>query len=102
MKRFADISSFEDLKNSLAAVQKRDDNKAMYIFAGVVCLAIVAAAIAIIYFVKRNADDDIYADDWDDDWDEDINFYSDGSACADGECCCSDSDVDKSVKVEKL
>lgn len=56
-------------------------------------LVIAALVVGIVYFIKRK-DDDFY-DDWDDDWkDEDYD------CCCGDECFCTDSDVDKSVKVE--
>ena len=40
--------------------------------------------------------DDEYEEDWDYDWDD-----LDDEFCEDDECCCTDKDVDDSVKVEQ-
>ncbi len=98
MKKYFDGStSLEDLKDAVLKIQKKQDKKAFYAFIAIVTTVLLATVLGVVYLLKRKMEDD-YDEDWDCcDWDE---FEED--ECGDGECCCTDKDVDTSVKVEKL
>lgn len=96
MKKYLDGStSIEDLKDMLLGIQKKEDKKAFYFFIALVGVALVAATIGVVIMLKNKMDSD-YDEDWDCDWDE---FDEDEF---DGECKCTDKDVDNSVKVEQI
>lgn len=101
MKRFKDSElSFSDLKNAIGEIKKSQDKKNFYIFIGITVTLLTAIIAAIIWFSQKETEAD---DDWEDDWeDEDFEGYDDEQECNENECCCTDKDIDKSVKVEKL
>lgn len=73
---------------------KDEENKHKLIAVIVICSVVIGLlAAGIIYLIKSRGCDCDY--DYDDDWDDD-------ESCDDDECCCTDSDVDKSVKVKKI
>lgn len=95
MKKYFDGStSMEDLKDAIKHMQKKEDKRAFYVFIGLVTMFLVATVIGVVYVLKKKMDDE-YDEDWDCDWDD----FDDE---CDDECCCTDKDVDTSVKVEKL
>ena len=62
--------------------------------------ALGAIAASAYYFLwKKDAEAD---DDFDEDWDYDWDDMEDEFCEDNGECCCTDSDVDDSVKVEQV
>ena len=46
----------------------------------------------MVYLLKNKMNEDEFDEDWDTDWDD----------LEEDDCCCTDKDVDTSVKVEKL
>ena len=95
MKKFMEnATSMDDLKNAIVDLQKREDKKGFYIFIAIITALLIATLCMVVCFLKKKMNDD-YDEDWDCDWDDD-------SAENDFDCCCTDKDVDTSVKVEKL
>lgn len=95
MKKFMEnTSSIDDLKSAIMDLQKREDKKGFYIFIAIITALLIATLCMVVCFLKKKIDEDC-DEDWNCDWDGD---------CADDEydCCCTDKDVDTSVKVEKL
>ena len=66
---------------------KREKTKEHCIF------LLLATLIAVVYLLKNKMNDD---EDFDEDWDTDWDDFDEN------DCCCTDKDVDTSVKVEKL
>lgn len=94
MKKYLENNtSLEDIKEAIRGIQKREDKRGLYIFIAIVTAILVATLIAVVYVLKNKMnDEDDFDEDWDTDWDD---FDED-------DCCCTDKDVDTSVKVEKL
>lgn len=86
-----------DIKAYIAAM-KEEENRGKLITAIVISVVIIGLlAAGIVYLIKTRSEDDDY-EEWDD-WDDDND--ADEYECSD-ECCCTDKDVDKSVKVEPI
>lgn len=95
-------STNAELKAYIAGLKEEENRKKLIclVVAGAVIIALLVVGIVLI--VKNKCDDD-WDDEWDDDWDDDD--FDEDEAEADnlsGECCCTDSDVDDSVKVKKF
>ncbi|OUQ60036.1 hypothetical protein B5E58_02810 [Tyzzerella sp. An114] len=112
MKRFLDgPSSIDDLKRAVIDLQNREDKRAFYLFIAVVIGLLVATTAGVVYLVKKSMRDD-FEDEWDDDWDDEFEYDDEiedvCEDCDEDDCdacgceCCTDSDFDTSVKVEKL
>lgn len=87
--------SFDELKNVIMDLKSQEDKKNFYMMIGVIVAVLTIATLGIVWIVKKKMDEnyeDWECDDWDEDWDEESEL----------DCCCSDKDVDHSVKVEKL
>ncbi|MCI8630466.1 MAG: hypothetical protein HFE57_13430 [Firmicutes bacterium] len=94
MKKYLESNtSLEDIKAAIRGIQKREDKRALYIFIAIVTAVLVAILIAVVYLLKNKMNDD---EDFDEDWDTDWDDFDEN------DCCCTDKDVDTSVKVEKL
>lgn len=94
MKKYLESNtSLEDIKAAIRSIQKREDKRALYIFIAIVTAILVATLIAVVYLLKNKMNDD---EDFDEDWDTDWDDFDEN------DCCCTDKDVDTSVKVEKL
>ncbi len=94
MKKYLESNtSLEDIKAAIRGIQKREDKRALYIFIAIVTAVLVAILIAVVYLLKNKMNDD---EDFDEYWDTDWDDFDEN------DCCCTDKDVDTSVKVEKL
>lgn len=105
MKKLMDREfSMADLKNVLTDFQDKKDKKCYYVFIGVLVTLIVAAIAGIAWLVKKNLDqqqEQEWDEGWDEGWDDNYDWDDEDKDTCD-ECCCTDKDVDTSVKVEKL
>ena len=84
---------FDDLKERIVVLKDETDKKTLFAVIAIVAAVMIAVTAGVIYLLKTRMDDD-FDEDWDDMEDE---FCEDN-----GECCCTDSDVDDSVKVEQV
>ena len=84
---------FDDLKERIVVLKDETDKKTLFAVIAIVAAVMIAVTAGVIYLLKTRMDDDLDYD-WDDMEDE---FCEDN-----GECCCTDSDVDDSVKVEQV
>lgn len=112
MKRFLDgTTSIEDLRRAVIDLQNREDKRTVYVFIGLIIALLVATTAGVIYLVKKRREDD-FEDEWDMDWDDEFEYDDEiedvCEDCEEDDCdacgceCCTDSDFDTSVKVEKL
>lgn len=88
-----------DIKAYVAAMKEEENRGKLITIIAIGAVIIGLLTVGIIYLIKNRNDDDEY-DEWDD-WDDD-NDSDEYEEDADGECCCTDKDVDKSVKVEPI
>ncbi|MBR4015388.1 MAG: hypothetical protein IKI88_04185 [Anaerotignum sp.] len=96
MKKYLEVKpGFEDLKEKIVVLKDSDDKKTLFAVIALVTVVLVAVTAGVVYLLKTRMDDE-YDDDWDYDWDDFEDEY-----CDDEDCCCTDKDVDGSVKVEK-
>lgn len=72
-----------------------EDRKTLIAVIALVAAVLIAVTAGVVYLLKTRMDDE-YEEDWDYDWDD-----LDDEFCEDDECCCTDKDVDDSVKVEQ-
>ena len=79
-KYFEATPNLDGLKEKIIVLKDGEDRKTL--------IAVIALVAAVL--------DDEYEEDWDYDWDD-----LDDEFCEDDECCCTDKDVDDSVKVEQ-
>ncbi|MEA4815663.1 MAG: hypothetical protein VB120_02250 [Lachnospiraceae bacterium] len=89
--------SVEELKKAIQEAKKGENKIAMFIFGGLIIILLFAAVSGIVWLIRSNCHknhDDWDMDDWDEDYDEDWDMEE--------ECCCTDEDVDDSVKVKKF
>ncbi|AMJ42055.1 MULTISPECIES: hypothetical protein [Anaerotignum] len=98
MKKYFELKpSFEDLKDKIVVLHKEDDEKkTLFIVLAVLAAVLAVVALGVVYLLKTKMDDE-YDEDWDYDWDDLEDEY-----CNEDDCCCTDKDVDDSVKVEKV
>ena len=88
---------FGDLKERIVVLKDETDKKTLFAVIAIVAAVMIAVTAGVIYLLKTRMDDD-FDEDWDYDWDDmEDEFCEDNS-----ECCCTDSDVDDSVKVEQV
>ena len=96
MKKYFEVRpSFGDLKEKIVVLQDKDEKKTLFIALAVASAVLAVVALGVVYLLKTKMDDE-YDEDWDYDWD-DLD-----DECCDDECCCTDKDVDDSVKVEQV
>ena len=101
MKKYFEVKpSLGDLKEKIIVLNEREDRKTTFIILAVITAALAVLAFGVIYLLKSKMDDD-YDEDWDYDWDDLDDECCDGE-CGEDECCCTDKDVDDSVKVEQV
>ncbi|WP_313528997.1 hypothetical protein [Anaerotignum sp.] len=98
MKKYFEVKpSFDDLKDRIVVLNNdRDDKKTLFIVLAVLAAVFAAVALGVVYLLKTKMDDE-YDEDWDYDWDDLEDEY-----CNEEDCCCTDKDVDASVKVEQI
>ncbi len=98
MRKYFELKpGFEDLKDRIVVLHKDDDEKKTLFFVMAVLAAVLAVvALGVIYLLKTKMEDE-YDGDWDYDWDDLEDEY-----CNEDDCCCTDTDVDASVKVEQI
>ena len=83
-KYFEATPNLDGLKEKIIVLKDGEDRKTL-----------IAVTAGVVYLLKTRMDDE-YEEDWDYDWDD-----LDDEFCEDDECCCTDKDVDDSVKVEQ-
>lgn len=100
MKKYFELKpSFEDLKDKIVVLHSdRDDKKTLFIVLSVIAAVLAVVALGVVYLLKTKMDDE-YDEDWDYDWDDLEEEYCN---CNEDDCCCTDKDVDASVKVEQI
>lgn len=102
MKKYFEVKpSFEDWKDKIVVMQNRDDKKTLFIVLTVIAAVLAVVALGVVYLLKTKMDDE-YDEEWDYDWDDLEDEYCNEDDCNEGDCCCTDKDVDKSVKVEQI
>lgn len=94
-KYFEAAPNFGGLKERIIVLKDGEDKKTLLAVIALVTAVLVAVTIGVVYLLKTRMDDE-YEDDWDYDWDDLEDEF-----CDDDECCCTDKDVDDSVKVEQ-
>ncbi|NLK37375.1 MAG: hypothetical protein GX299_04770 [Epulopiscium sp.] len=98
MKKYFDTGfSMEDLKDVVTRMNKKENKKSFCVCTAIITAVLLAVIAATVYCLKKKMEDD-YDEDWDCDWD---NLDEEDCDCGD-DCCCTDKDVDTSIKVEKL
>ncbi|WP_352400480.1 hypothetical protein [Anaerotignum sp.] len=98
MRKYFEVKpSFDDLKDRIVVLNNdRDDKKTLFIVLSVIAAVLAVVALGVVYLLKTKMDDE-YDEDWDYDWDDLEDEY-----CNEEDCCCTDKDVDASVKVEQI
>jgi hypothetical protein len=93
-KYFETAPNFDGLKERIIILKDGEDKKTLFAVIALVTAVLIAVTVGVVYLLKTKMDDE-YEEDWDYDWDDlEEDFCED-------ECCCTDSDVDDSVKVEQ-
>lgn len=92
----------DGLRNRIVVLKEKDNKKMLFAAIALVTAVLVAVTAGVVYLLKTKMDDE-YEEDWDYDWDDEDEC---DCGCADEEvceedCCCTDKDVDHSVKVEQ-
>ncbi len=88
---------FGDLKERIVVLKDETDKKTLFAVIAIVAAVMIAVTAGVIYLLKTRMDDD-FDEYWDYDWDDMEDEFCEDN----GECCCTDSDVDDSVKVEQV
>ena len=84
-----------NLENTRKRILKDgEDKKTLFAVIALVTAVLIAVTVGVVYLLKTKMDDE-YEEDWDYDWDDLEDDF------CDDECCCTDNDVDDSVKVEQ-
>lgn len=98
MKKYFEVKpNFEDLKDRIVVLHNgHDDKKTVFIVLAIIAAVLAAVALGVVYLLKTKMDDE-YDEDWDYDWDDLEDEY-----CNEDDCCCTDKDVNDSVKVEQI
>ena len=91
--------NFEDLRKIIRDLKERDDKRNIIIFAIGITAVLIFLGVIITLALKKKKDN--FTDDWDDweDWEDENEEYNED---CEEECCCTDKDVDTSVKVETI
>ena len=92
-KYFAATPNLDGLKEKIIVLKDGEDRKTLIAVIALVAAVLIAVTAGVVYLLKTRMDDE-YEEDWDYDWDD-----LDDEFCEDDECCCTDMDVDDSVKV---
>jgi hypothetical protein len=97
MKKYFEAPALDGLKERIIILKDGEDKKTLFAVIALVAAVLVAVAVGVVYLMKTKMDDE-YEEDWDYDWDDlDDDFLTED----DCDCCCTDKDVDDSVKVEQ-
>ena len=83
------------IQEGMIGLKDGEDRKTLIAVIALVAAVLIAVTAGVVYLLKTRMDDE-YEEDWDYDWDD-----LDDEFCEDDECCCTDKDVDDSVKVEQ-
>ena len=94
-KYFEATPNLDGLKEKIIVLKDGEDRKTLIAVIALVAAVLIAVTAGVVYLLKTRMDDE-YEEDWDYDWDD-----LDDEFCEDDECCCTDKDVDDSVKVEQ-
>lgn len=98
-KYFEATPNFDGLKERIIVLKESEDKKTLFAVVALVAVLLVAMTAGVVYLLKTKMDDE-YEEDWDYDWDDlDDEDFEDFDEC---DCCCTDKDVDDSVKVEQV
>ncbi len=98
MKKCFEVKpGFDDLKERIVVLKDETDKKTLFAVIAIVAAVMIAVTAGVIYLLKTRMDDD-FDEDWDYDWDDMEDEFCEDN----GECSCTDSDVDDSVKVEQV
>ena len=89
MKNLAETNS--ELRAYIAGLKEEENRSKLVCIIVVGAVLLTILTIGVVCFIKKKYDEECL-DDWDEDWDDEDE--------CDGECCCTDSDVDDSVKVK--
>lgn len=95
-KYFETAPSFDGLKEKIIILKDSEDKKTLFAVIALVTAVLIAVTVGVVYLLKTKMDDE-YEEEWDYDWDDLEDEYEE----SDDECCCTDKDVDDSVKVEQ-
>ena len=87
-KYFEATPNLDGLKEKIIVLKDGEDRKTLIAVIALVAAVLIAVTAGVVYLLKTRMDDE-YEDDLDDEF------------CEDDECCCTDKDVDNSVKVEQ-
>lgn len=96
-KYFEATPDFDGLKERIIILKDGEDKKTLFAVIALVSAVLIAVTVGVVYLLKTKMDDE-YEEDWDYDWDDLEEDFCEDDEC---ECCCTDSDVDDSVKVEQ-
>lgn len=97
-KYFEATPNFDGLKERIIVLRENEDKKTLFAVIALVAVVVLAVTAGVVYLLKTKMDDE-YEEEWDYDWDDlDEDDFEDFDDC---ECCCTDKDVDDSVKVEQ-
>ncbi len=96
-KYFEATPNFDGLKERIIVLKDSDDKKTLFAVIALVTAVLIAVTAGVVYLLKTKMDDE-YEEDWDYDWDDLEDEFEEFDDC---ECCCTDKDVDDSVKVEQ-
>ena len=96
-KYFEATPNFDGLKERIIILKDGEDKKTLFAVIALVSEVLIAVTVGVVYLLKTKMDDE-YEEDWDYDWDDLEDEFCEDDEC---ECCCTDSDVDDSVKVEQ-
>lgn len=94
-KYFEERPTLGDLREKIVILKDDDDKKNIFLILAILTAVLAMVSLGVVYLLKTKMHDD-YDEDWDYDWD-DLD-----DECCDDDCCCTDSDVDSSVKVEQV
>ncbi len=98
MRKYLELKpGFDELKDRIVVLRNDDaEKKTLFIVMAVIAAVLAVVALGVVYLLKTKMDDE-YDEDWDYDWDDLEDEFSN-----EDECCCTDKDVDASVKVEQI
>ena len=97
MKKYFETANFDGLKDRIIILKDGEDKKTLFAVIALVAAVLIAVTVGVVYLLKTKMDDE-YEEDWDYDWDDLEEEFCEDDEC---ECCCTDNDVDDSVKVEQ-
>lgn len=96
-KYFEAAPNFDGLKERIIVLKDGEDKKTLFAVIALVTAVLIAVTVGVVYLLKTRMDDE-YEEEWDYDWDDLEDEFCEDDEC---ECCCTDKDVDDSVKVEQ-